>query len=144
MSLGVTHPVHRVWPFRPAINSLGQSTQYNDPAGGASASRCGNVNAALRDPYNADIQNYLGYAYRRLRRLDLAFVHYRRALMLNPRHRGAREHLGEAYLMAGDLALAEAQLQALKRTCLIPCDEHGDLERAIAIHRIRTGIESNE
>ena len=28
--------------------------------------------AALRDPRNADIQNYIGYAYRRLRQLGPA------------------------------------------------------------------------
>jgi len=45
------------------------------------------------------------------------------------------EHLGEAYLAVGDLANAEAQLEALRQICLIPCDEYGDLERAIAIYR---------
>src|SRR5262249_57928790 len=54
--------------------------------------------AALRDPGNADIQNYIGYAYRRLRQLGPAMGHYQQALTFNPRHRSAREHLGEAYL----------------------------------------------
>src|SRR5262249_49198065 len=49
--------------------------------------------AALRDPLNADIQNYIGYAYRRLRQLGPAMGHYQQALMLNPRHRSAHEHL---------------------------------------------------
>src|SRR4051812_48018639 len=48
--------------------------------------------AALRDTRNADIQNYLGYAYRNMGRLDLAFEHYAHALRLNPRHRGAHEY----------------------------------------------------
>ena len=52
--------------------------------------------AALRDPLNADIQNYIGYAYRRLRQMGPAIGHYQQALMLNPRHRSAHEHLGEA------------------------------------------------
>src|SRR5262245_27401311 len=50
--------------------------------------------AALRDPRNADIQNYIGYAYRRLRQLGPAIGHYQQALALNPRHRSAHEHLG--------------------------------------------------
>jgi hypothetical protein len=33
--------------------------------------------AALRDPRNADIQNYIGYAYRRMRQLGPAMQHYR-------------------------------------------------------------------
>src|SRR3989442_432116 len=52
--------------------------------------------AALRDTRNADIQNYLGYAYRHLREMPLAFKHYSRALQVDPRHRGAHEYLGEA------------------------------------------------
>jgi tetratricopeptide (TPR) repeat protein len=32
--------------------------------------------AALRDPRNADIQNYIGYAYRRLRQMGPAIEHY--------------------------------------------------------------------
>src|SRR5713101_3171892 len=57
--------------------------------------------AALRDPSNADIQNYIGYAYRRLRQLGPAMGHYQQALALNPRHRSAHEHLGEAHLVLG-------------------------------------------
>lgn len=95
--------------------------------------------AALRDPENADLQNYLGYSYRNLGQLDLAFGYYRRALELNPRHRGAHEYAGEAYLMVGDLAHAEEHLAALRKICLLPCEELGDLEREIAAYRKRTG-----
>ena len=63
--------------------------------------------AALRDTRNADIQNYLGYAYRHTGQLALAFKHYQRALDLNPRHRGAHEYAGEACLIVNDLAKAE-------------------------------------
>jgi len=97
------------------------------------------VQAALRDPDNADLQNYLGYSYRKLGRLDIAFEHYRRALELNPRHRGAHEYAGEAYLMVGDLTRAEEHLAALRKICLLPCEELGDLEREIAAYRKRTG-----
>ena len=89
------------------------------------------TNAALRDDRNADIQNYLGYAYRRLRQFDSAMQHYQRALTLNPRHRSAHEHLGEAHLTQGDLAKAKEHLAALEQICLIPCDEYDDLKRAI-------------
>ena len=59
--------------------------------------------AADRNPHNADIQNYLGYAYRKTGKLDLAFKHYHQALAPNPRHRGAHEYIGdgEAYLLKG-------------------------------------------
>ena len=91
--------------------------------------------AALRDTRNADTQNYLGYAYRHTGQMDLAFKHYERALQLNPRHRGAHEYIGEAYLMANELAKAEAHLGALEKICLIPCEEYEDLKKAIAEYR---------
>ena len=91
--------------------------------------------AALRDPLNADIQNYIGYAYRRLRQLEPAMGHYQQALTLNPRHRSAREHLGEAYLVLGEPAKAEQMLTELEDLCLIPCEEYDDLKQAIAVYK---------
>ena len=90
--------------------------------------------AALRDPRNADIQNYTGYAYRRLRELGPAMQHYQQALLLNRRHRSAHEHLGELYLVLGEPAKAEQQLATLEDICLIPCAETDDLKRAIAVY----------
>ena len=87
--------------------------------------------AFLRDPTNADIQNYIGYAHARLKQLGPAMGHYQRALMLNPRHRGVRTHLGELFLALGEPLRAQEQLAALKEICLIPCEEIADLERAI-------------
>ena len=71
--------------------------------------------AALRDTRSADIENYLGYAYRQSGQLPLAFTHYQRALQLDPRHRGAHEYIGEVYLMANNLTKAEEHLAALQR-----------------------------
>ena len=93
--------------------------------------------AALRDTRNSDIQNFLGYAYRNSGDLALAFRHYHRALQLNARHRGAHEYLGEAYLMSGNLAKAEEHLALLGKICLIPCEEHGMLEKKVAEYRAR-------
>jgi len=93
--------------------------------------------AALRDTRNADIQNYLGFAYRNSGDLSLAYQHYHRALQLNPRHRGAHEYLGEAYLMSGNLAKAEEHLALLGKICLIPCDEQGLLRERIAAFRAK-------
>ncbi len=90
---------------------------------------------ALRDTRNADIQNFLGYAYRNAGELALAYRHYHRALQLNPRHRGAHEYLGEAYLMSGNLAKAEEHLALLGKICLIPCEEQGMLAKKVAAFR---------
>jgi len=91
--------------------------------------------AEKRHPDQADLQNSLGYAYRNLQQYELAFKHYRRALELDPRHRGAHEYIGEAYLITGDMAGAQRHLAALKNICMLPCEELKDLERAIAQYR---------
>src|SRR5437588_10137786 len=91
--------------------------------------------AALREPRNADIQNYIGYAYRRLRQLGPAMQHYQQALLLNRRHRSAHAHPGELYLVLGEPAKAEQQLAILEDICLIPCAETDDLRRAITTYR---------
>ena len=136
-----------VWPICTSMGSLGGNADWAplDPdfAAGKKA-LAGNdwngairvlASAALRDARNADIQNYLGYAYRRLRQLDAAFKHYQLALTLNPRHRSAHEHLGEAYLVLGNLAKAEEHLAALERICLIPCEQYDGLRKAIEKYR---------
>jgi Flp pilus assembly protein TadD len=88
--------------------------------------------AALTDQNNADIQNWLGYAQRKQGNLNAAFAAYNQALKLNPNHKGAHEYIGEAYLMAGDVAKAEKHLAELQRICSpIPCEESKDLQRAI-------------
>src|SRR5258708_5728782 len=55
--------------------------------------------AALREPGNADIHNYIGYAYRRLPQLGPAIRHHQRALLLHPHHPSAHEHLRDGSLV---------------------------------------------
>jgi Flp pilus assembly protein TadD len=93
--------------------------------------------AALRDTRNADIQNYLGFAYRNAGQMKQAFEHYERALKLNPRHRGAHEYVGEAYLLVDDLPKAEEHVAALRAICLIPCEELEDLQAKVSAYRNR-------
>ena len=88
--------------------------------------------AEVRHPDHADLQNYLGYAHRNLKQFDAAFRHYKRAIELEPRHRGAHEYIGEAYLMVGDLPKAQEHLAALEKICLLPCEELDDLKEKIA------------
>ena len=95
--------------------------------------------AAVQDDRNPDVQNLLGYAYRNAGRLDDAFKHYREALRLDPRHRGAHEYIGEAYLLVNELPKAEEHLAALKQICLVACEELEDLEKAITDYRARRG-----
>jgi tetratricopeptide (TPR) repeat protein len=92
-----------------------------------------NLNVALvAEPTNADLENWLGYAYRHEGKYDAAFEHYRAALQLNPKHRGAHEYIGETYLLTGNKAKAREHLAALEKICGKKCDEYKDLEMAIA------------
>jgi Flp pilus assembly protein TadD len=87
--------------------------------------------AAARDPGNADIHNYLGYAHRKSGNLDAAFKSYAEALRLDPRHKGAHEYVGEAYLMVDNPAKAEEHLAALDKICFFSCEEYRDLKKEI-------------
>ena len=93
--------------------------------------------AARRDARNADIHNYLGFAYRHIGDFAAAFAHYDEALRLNPRHRGAHEYAGEAALMLNDLNRAERHLAALEKICLLPCEELDELRAAVSGYRAR-------
>jgi tetratricopeptide (TPR) repeat protein len=134
------------WPICSTMGSMGSEADWAqlDPdfAAGKKALVAEDWNgaiaalnlAALRDPRNADIQNYIGYAYRRLRQLGPAMQYYQEAILLNRRHRSAHEHLGELYLVLGEPAKAGQQLETLEEICLIPCAETDDLKRAIAAY----------
>jgi tetratricopeptide (TPR) repeat protein len=139
------------WPICTTMTSVAPDADWAqlDPdfKAGKKALRAANWNgaiaafefAALRDPTNADIQNYIGYAYRRLRQMGPAIGHYQKALLLNSRHRSAHEHLGEAYLVLGEPAKAQHLLEALENLCLLPCEEYADLKRAIAAYNTLAG-----
>ena len=96
--------------------------------------------ADAKAPDNPDIHNWLGYAYRNLKQYDAALKHYKIALRLAPRHRGANEYLGELYLALGQLKKAEERLAVLDRACLFGCEEYTELKEAIAAYKARKGI----
>jgi Tfp pilus assembly protein PilF len=89
--------------------------------------------AIARDPGNADYHNLLAYAIRKGPDpdMDRVFKHYTEALRLDPKHRGAHEYIGEAYLMVGNVGKAKEHLAALDKLCFLPCGEFRDLKRAI-------------
>jgi len=84
--------------------------------------------AAKKD---ADIQNLLGFVHRKSGKLDEAAKYYKSALALDSKHKGALEYQGELFLMLGDKASAEKNLQKLDKICWLGCGELDDLRTAI-------------
>jgi len=84
-----------------------------------------------RDGTNADAYNWLAYAVRRNGDPAGSLPIYQKALAIEPKHRGAHEYIGEAYLALDDMAKAKEHLAALDRLCLFPCSQYRDLKRAI-------------
>jgi tetratricopeptide (TPR) repeat protein len=89
--------------------------------------------AVARDPRNADYHNLLAYSIRHTANpdMDAVFKHYGEALRLDPKHRGAHEYIGEAYLMVGNVGKAKEHLAALDKICVFSCEEYRDLKKAI-------------
>ena len=86
------------------------------------------------NPKSADGYNLLGYSSRWLGKYDEAFAAYDKALALDPKHKGALEYSGVAYLKVKQKAKAEAQLVKLKAICAT-CEETTDLAKAIATYK---------
>lgn len=86
-------------------------------------------------PGNADLHNLLGYAYRHLGDLDHSFSYYKEALRLDPKHRGAHEYIGQAYLKAKQPEKADEHLAKLEAICGRSCEEYQDLAKAIMNYR---------
>ena len=97
------------------------------------------LSIALRDaPNNADLHNLLAFSYRKQAQPNLpkAFEHYKIALQLDPKHKGAHEYIGEAYLMDKKPVEAEKHLVELEKICgNKTCEEYADLAKAIAQYK---------
>jgi tetratricopeptide (TPR) repeat protein len=76
-----------------------------------------------------DILTYLGFANRKLGRLDAAEAYYRAALAAAPEHRGAREYYGELMVERGDAKGARRMLASLDASCTFGCAEADELRR---------------
>jgi Tfp pilus assembly protein PilF len=98
------------------------------------------LTALREDPRNAEVHNLLGYTYRKspTPNLPKAFQHYERAIALDPRHKGAHEYIGEAYLMDRKPAEAEKHLAQLEQLCGgKQCEQYQDLAKSIAEYKAR-------
>ncbi len=78
------------------------------------------------------VLTYIGFAERKLGRIDAAMGYYRRALDIAPDNVATLEYLGEAHLQKGDVAAAKATLDRIAGLCGSGCEAYRTLERALA------------
>ena len=83
------------------------------------------------DPY---VLNYLGYASRKLGRVEQALAYYDRALAIRPDYARARSYLGEGYVALGRIGEAREQLSRIGALCGTACEAYLRLDAAIAGH----------
>ncbi len=71
--------------------------------------------------------------------VEMALAHYRRALEMEPGHRGANEYLGELYLELDRLDAARERLEVLDDACFFGCEEYSELKAKIEAYMAQTG-----
>lgn len=119
----------------PVMDRVTDATARKDWSGAQSVLR----EAIAANPNNPDYHNLYAYSIRKGANPDmnLVFKHYNEALRIDPKHRGAHEYIGEAYLMVGNLPKAKEHLSALDKLCFFPCSEFTDLKKSIAEYETR-------
>ena len=83
-------------------------------------------------PREADAYNLLGFSYRKSKDFNRAERNYKRALRLNPEHKGAIEYYGELFIEADRREKAEGMLAKLETLCPSGCSELDQLRKALA------------
>ncbi len=81
-------------------------------------------------PRTADAYNLLGFSYRKTKDFERAERNYKRALRLDPDHKGALEYMGELYLETKRRGKAAELLARLEKLCPNGCEELEDLREA--------------
>ena len=75
-----------------------------------------------------DILNHYAYSLRKTQNLIKAEEYYKKALSIDPGHRGALEYIGELYVDTKRLDLANATLKKLENC---RCEEYAELKSYI-------------
>ena len=91
--------------------------------------------AVAKNPQNADAYNLMGYATRKSGNANGSLQYYNQALAIDPKHLGAHEYVGEAYLMLDRPQEAQQHLAKLDSLCTFGCTEYRMLKAAIADYK---------
>ena len=90
------------------------------------------VLAAIENQNDPHVLNYIGYSNRKAGRVEIGITYYRKALAIDPNFVLAREYLGEGYVAAGRIDLAQIELNEIKNRVGVDSEEYKDLSKAIA------------
>jgi tetratricopeptide (TPR) repeat protein len=90
------------------------------------------VLATIKNQNDPRVLNMTGYSNRKAGRLEIGITYYRKALAIDPNFVLAREYLGEGYVAAGRIDLAQIELNEIKNRAGINSEEYKDLSKAIA------------
>jgi tetratricopeptide (TPR) repeat protein len=88
-----------------------------------------------KDPRNADAYNLMGYATRKSGNANGSLQYYNQALAIDPKHLGAHEYIGEAYLQLDRPQEAQQHLARLDSLCTFGCTEYRMLKAAMADYK---------
>ena len=92
--------------------------------------------ALAKAPDNADAWNLMGFAYRKLGKINKALEFYQKALTIDRDHRGALEYLGELYLETGRADDAKKMLARLDKACFFGCAEYDELKQKLKAAKV--------
>jgi tetratricopeptide (TPR) repeat protein len=87
--------------------------------------------ALIKNKNDAMTLTMIGYSKRKLGFTDEGIAIYHQALAIDPDNVNTHEYLGEGYLAAGRIDLAELELDTLARLCGTTCEQYRDLQTAL-------------
>jgi tetratricopeptide (TPR) repeat protein len=125
---------------RPATTSKPKNVDFENGKAAIAAKQYTNAigwlkRAVAAEPNNPEAYNLLGYATRKSGDPNGSLQYYQKALSLDPKHLGANEYIGEAYLMLDQPQRAEEHLARLGQLCTFGCKEERELKAAIANYK---------
>lgn len=86
---------------------------------------------AIHNKNDAMVLTMIGYSKRKLGFTDEGIAIYHQALAIDPDNVNTHEYLGEGYLAAGRVDLAELELDTLQKLCGTGCEQYQDLNTAL-------------
>ena len=91
------------------------------------------------DQTDPRVQTMIGFALRKLGRVDDAMGYYFKALATRPEATTTRQYLGEAFLQRGEPAKAKEQLAEIAKRCGTTCEDYTTLAEEIAKYERTAG-----